>query len=531
MEEQLPLKVRIERERKQRHLMENLQEIREKSRKLRDFIPAAWHVLEPLTPYKRGWAIDCMCDHLEAVHLGQILRLVINVPTGMMKSFLVSVFFQAWEWGPMEKAHLRTISTSFAEDNVNRDCRRTRNLVMSEWYQAAYPHVRLTRKGETSFENTQSGWREGKAFGSLTGSRADRVLIDDPHSTKTAESPVQRAETIRNFRESVPTRINDPKTSAILIIMQRLNVQDVSAFALEYGYEHLMLPMEYEPERRCYSVVNNDTKPEWRCMNTKKQIWLPEMDVDPDDKDFRPPQLVYLQDKRTEEDELLFPERFDREYVDNEKKILGSYAAAGQFQQRPAPRTGGMFERSWFKIVRAAPAPKKVVRYTDLAATEKSKSNPDPDWTASVRMSRSAEGVFYVEHAERFRLSSHKGEERLKALASQDKQIHRRCTQVIPQDPGAAGKAYANYLVRMLAGYNARSERETGSKELRAEPFSAQAEAGNVYLVEGPWNEAFLDELCNFPTGHDDQVDAATGAFKELVKRKELKEGALGGII
>ena len=166
-----------------------------------------------------------------------------------MKSLLVSVFWPAWEWGPQGRASLRYLASSYSENYVKRDSRRMRDLVASEWYQGLWgDKVRLVRAGELSFANEETGFREGVPFPSLTGGRGDRVIIDDPHSTETAESEAERTRTARIFRESVPTRLNDPATSAIVIIMQRLHANDVSgiALSLKLGYDHLCLPMEFE---------------------------------------------------------------------------------------------------------------------------------------------------------------------------------------------------------------------------------------------------------------------------------------------
>ena len=96
----------------------------------------------------------------------------------------------------------------------------------------------------------------------------------------------------------------------------------------------------------------------------------------------------------------------------------------------------------------------------------------------------------------------------------------RRCQIWIPQDPGSAGKFQARYLAGKLAGYAVRTEAEAGDKEYRANPFAAQCEYGMVKLVEGSWNQVFVDELCAFPNAaHDDQVDAASAAFRALVRR------------
>lgn len=304
------------------------EQIRANCQSLSGFVREAWHVVEPSVDYVHGWHIDAICQHLEAVTSGEITRLLINVPPGTMKSLLCGVFWPAWEWGPKGKPQLRYLGASYSEHYAKRDNRRMRDLVASEWYQTLWgDRVKLTRTGEMAFANSCMGSRQGVPFSRLTGGRGDRVIIDDPHSVDGAESEAERLSTVRTFRESVPTRLNDPQRSAIVVVMQRLHEADVSGtiLALGLGYEHLMLPMEFEPERRCRTSIG-------------------------------------FADPRTEEGELLFPRRFPRAVIERDKIPLGSYAVAGQFQQRPAPRSGGLFQRSDFEIVEALPAGAKRCR-------------------------------------------------------------------------------------------------------------------------------------------------------------------------
>jgi hypothetical protein len=180
---------------------------RAKCQTLAGFVREAWHVLEPNARYVHNWHIDAICEHLEAVTDGRINRLLINVPPGSMKSLLVSVFWQAWEWGPKGLRSLRYLATAFNDGPVKRDTRKVRDLMLSEWYQALWPEVRLTRTAEMSFANTPTP-APGRAspFGSLTSQRGDRLIIDDPHSTLTAESQVDRDKTTRQ----VPRRRAEP---------------------------------------------------------------------------------------------------------------------------------------------------------------------------------------------------------------------------------------------------------------------------------------------------------------------------------
>ncbi|WP_353845666.1 phage terminase large subunit [Methylobacterium sp.] len=454
--------------------------IRARCAALAGFIREAWHVLEPNAPLVWNWHLDAFCAHLEAVTAGRLNRLLINVPPGSSKSLVVSVLWPAWEWGPMGRRSLRYLTTAFNDGPVTRDTRKMRDLVLSPWYRRLWPEVVLSRAGETSFANTATGTREGVPFGSLTSQRGDRLIIDDPHSTETAESTADRNRTTRKFREGAINRLNDMERSAIVVVMQRLHEDDISGVIqkLGMGYTHLCLPMEFEVARAC-----------------------------------RTPFFV---DPRSQEGELLDPVRFPRETVEALKRDAGSYAYAGQYQQRPAPREGGLFQRHWFGIVRAAPAGCEWVRAWDLAASD-ARNGGQPAYTCGLLLGRSSDGQqFYIADVRRDRVAGKRLEDMLLKTAEDDTYAVRIS---LPQDPGGAGKFQAQYLVGRLAGYAVRATVESGDKVTRAEPVSAQAEAGNVTLIKGPWNDAFLDELASFPGGSfKDQVDALSRGFQELAR-------------
>lgn len=455
--------------------------IRARCQTLEGFITEFWDVLEPKKELKFGWALRAMCHHLEAVTEGRIQFLMMTVPPGMMKS-LVLVFWTAWEWGPIERPDMQVLATSYSQPNVLRDNVKLRRLIESEKFQTLWPlKLRDDQNAKGKFENTGSGFSEARPFSSMTGGRGDRVKIDDPHSTETAESDTERATTVRIFREGISDRLNDVTKSAIVIIMQRLHEQDVAAVALELdiGFIHLNLPMEFDPERACRTYVDGE---------------------------------LFFEDPRTYDGELLFPERFPPTEIERLKRAKGSYAYSGQYQQRPAPRSGGMFQRGDFEVVDAVPAGAIRCRAWDFAATQQAPGK-QPDWTVGLKMAY-AGGIFYVEDVRRDRWSPNDVEKNLKSTASQDGlDVRIR----MPEDPGAAGKADAATKVKLLAGYNVGVVRPTGEKAVRAKPASAQAEAGNVKLIRGLWNDTFLDEVCSFPNAQfDDQVDAFADALNEL---------------
>lgn len=451
-------------------------------RSLAYFARRAWHVLEPATPLKWGWVLDGICAHLEAVTRGEENRIVMNVPPGTMKSLLTSVIWPAWEWGPAGMPHLKVMRTAHKADLALRDNRKCRMLIQSDWFQKRWPITMMSDQNiKTKFENNKTGFQEAMAFTGMTGSRGDRVILDDPISAHHANSPAHLHDAEIAFRETLPTRVNN-ETSAIVVIMQRLHEMDVTGIIQEYGFKylHFVVPMEYD------ATIAKSTK--------------------------------YCQDPRTEDGELMFPERFGPEQIEELKKTLGVYATAGQLQQRPAPRGGAMFQREWFEknTVSALPAGCRLVRGWDFAATD---DDPGAARTAGVLMAEDKDGNLYIVDSRAEHLSANGVIKLLKLTAAEDKQRYKsRVRGSIPQDPGQAGKAQVQFMIKELKGHRYSSSLESGNKITRAEPFAAQAEAGNVYMVKGDWNKKFLDEIEVFPNGKTkDQVDAAARAFNELI--------------
>lgn len=283
----------------------------------RDFMRQAWPILEPATPYVHGWHVDAIADHLTAVTQGQIRRLLINMPPRHMKSLAISVFWPSWSW--TEQPELRWLFASYALSLSKRDSLKCRRLIESPWYQERWGGVfQLTgdQNEKLRFENDHTGYRLATSVGgAATGEGGDIVVIDDPHNANEAESDTIREGVIEWFDGVMSTRLNDPKRGRMVTVMQRAHSKDVAGHILECGgWEHLCLPAEYEP---------------------KPQVYVTSLG---------------FEDPRTEPGELLWPERFGRAEIDSLKKSLGSYRAAGQLQQRPAPADGGIFKRHWWRF-------------------------------------------------------------------------------------------------------------------------------------------------------------------------------------
>ena len=204
--------------------------------------------------------------------------------------------------------------------------------------------------------------------------------------------------------------------------------------------------------------------------------------------------------------------------LERDPTYLASLKALSRFEREQLlmgnwnvrPSAGMFFQRSFFNVIDVLPRNLTFCRYWDRAATKKTEQN-DPDYTVGLKLAKDPNGVFYVCDMVRLQESPLNVQNAIKNTASQDSVI---CKIGIEQDPGQAGVSEADLLIRMLSGYNVKPYKATKDKVTRASPVSAQAEAGNIRVLRGHWNEDFFRELENFPEAtHDDIVDALSGAF------------------
>ena len=492
---------------------------------LAEFIRQAWHIVEPGAPYIHNWHVDLIAESLEAITEGVELddgtpynRLLINVPPGMMKSLLTNVFWPAWEWGPQNMPHLRYLCASHSMDLAIRDSTKMRRLIESEWYQARWgDRVQITKdqNQKTKFELTSTGFRQAVAAGSITGARGDRVIIDDPHSVEGANSDQQRASTIEWFLEAVPTRLNKPMESAIVVIMQRLHEEDVSGVIIDkdLGYDHIMLPMRYDPGRAF-------------------------------------PTMLGLKDPRKEEGELLFSARFPEAVVDRDEHAMGPYAVAGQFAQSPEPRGGGIIRREWWQKWKQPSYPPfdYVIASIDTAYTTKSENDPSAmtvwgvwkggDQTAVVTRSMGADGQMailnrqYKEEHPRCMLM-YAWAERLELHELIERVQETMDTYGVDKllvENKASGYSVAQEL-RRVYGYDEFFVHLIDPKGIDklARLYSIQhlfAE-GLIYAPDRPWAESVINQTAQFPRGkHDDLVDTTSMALKHLREIGLLVRGA-----
>ncbi len=452
------------------------------SRSLADFVRQAWPVIEPVTPLKWGWVVDAICEHLEAVTAGQIKRLLMNVPPGTMKSLLVSTLWPAWEWGPKDMQHLRYLGTAHKQDLAVRDNTKCRRLIQSGWFQRLWP-VELTgdQNAKTKFENSRTGFREAMAFTSMTGSRGDRILLDDPHSVDDANSKTRLEADVQTFRESLPSRVNNDD-SAVVIIMQRLAVGDVSDVAIELGYEHVCFPMRYEPGSSRHVVGPGDP--------------------------------------RTQDGELLFPERFNENAVKALETALGSVATAGQLQQRPIVRGGNIIKGSWFKLYKVLPQIKYRIVYGDTAQKTKEAN----DYSVFEEWGRGIDGKIYLLDMIRGKWEAPDLESRALTFWAKcrDRDINALgALRSLKVEDKSSGTGLIQ-VVRRKGNIPVKGIERDRDKYTRVCDVLGYIEAGSVCLpVDAPFTSDFLAECESFAAdmshAHDDQVDPMIDAIMDML--------------
>lgn len=434
-------------------------------RHLAEFVRQAWPVVEPPSrPYQPGWHIEAICEHLEAVGRGEIRRLLINIPPRHMKSLAVAVFWPAWTW--IDRPEVRWLFASYAQQLSTRDSVRCRRLIESPWYRGNWGasfELAKDQNQKTRFENDHTGYRLATSVGgAATGEGGDLVVVDDPHNMKEALSKVQREAALVWWDEAISTRLNDPERGGLVIVMQRLHERDLAGHVLEEGgWEHLCLPAEFEPERKALTSIG-------------------------------------FTDPRAEDGELLWPERFGPRVLAEWKRRLGSYGAASQLQQRPAPRKGGMVKLEWFKRYRSPPAnPTRTIQSWDTA----NKPGELNDYSVCGTWVEDERGYFLVDvlkrrlaHPDLLRtVKSHADRWRPAALLVEDK---------------ASGTSLIQHL-RSETRYPVIAVQPRGDKVMRMEVASPTIEAGLVHLPErAPWLADYETELSAFPNSeHKDQAD------------------------
>lgn len=463
-----------------------------------DFVEGAWKYIDP-NPYHYGWHLEAIAEHLQAVARGEIRRLVINVPPRTSKSSMVSVCFPAWTWaqsehGPLSGPHVQFLFASYAQTLSIRDSVKTRRLLESPWYKRNWgKRFSITSDQNTKirFDNDKGGYRLATSVdGSLTGEGGSIIVVDDPHNANEVESDLVRQGTLEWWDQSMSTRLNDPKTGAFIVIMQRLHESDLTGHVLSKdtgNWVHLCLPMRMETDRRCVTPWYVDNR---------------------------------------EEGELLVKSRFGEEEVKELESRLGPFAAAGQLQQRPQPRGGGIFKRNWWVLwdesVSASEGRTKVVfpdfEYIVASLDTAYTTKQENDYSAMTIW-----GVWTDRNENRRIMLIYAWQDRLE-FSPLVKKVHELCTKFkidrLLIESKAAGLSVAQELRTQFNRENwgiQVVDPGRGDKVARAYAIQHLFADEMIYAPDYDWAEKLISQAESFPKGaHDDLVDSMTQALTHL---------------
>ena len=294
-----------------------------------------------------------------------------------MKSLIVSVFLPSWIW--IDKPGYRFLCGSNEGTLATRDSLKMRQIMESVWFRENWGEkVKLStdQKEKTLFTNTARGHRESQGIlGKVTGKRGSMLIWDDPHDAKQAESDVQRQGVLDSYDNAWSSRRNDLANDPIIVIMQRVHDDDITAHLMKkaQGWVRLAIPMRFDAEVT-YDAGKDINKPE-------------------------------LNDPRAEEGELMFPERFPEGAVKDLEEDLGPYGTAGQLQQRPSPKGGGELKKEWLCYYKSKPYGGNRYIIIDPAGERKRGVKGKKDNTAIGVIEYCGEGNYYLIDGVRARLN------------------------------------------------------------------------------------------------------------------------------
>jgi len=448
------------------------------------FVRTFWPeiIKEPLV---WNWHMDVLCLELqrvaERVMAGRPndYDLLANVPPGTSKSTIVSEMFPAWVWTKWPWAQF--ICGSYAHLLGLDLSKKSRDIVQSAKYQQAFGiELREDQNTKGLFQNQHGGWRLScTPTSTATGFHAHFILVDDPLNPKEAASEAKLKEANEWMKDTLPSRKVNKATACTILIMQRLHQNDPSAQMLALGKDPNATPIRHI------------------CLPARLSA------------NVSPAKLR----ARYSAEGLLDPIRLPERVLRNMEAQLGQYGAAGQLMQNPVPAEGGMFK---VVLLQFKPRPvryRRIVRYWDKAG-----SAGKGCYTVGVLMIEDGDGAFGILDVVRGQWDSSTREKMIRMTAEMD---GHSVPVLIEQEGGSGGKESAENTIRKtLVGFRVYADKPVGDKALRADPFSVQVNAGNVWVLQNAhWAKDYIDELQFFPVStYMDQVDASSGAFNYLAK-------------
>lgn len=460
------------------------------------FAAKAFGLIEPGSDFEFNWHLECICEFLEAVHRGEIRRLIINLPPRTLKSYLVARAFPAWVLG--KEPSSKFITTSYGYEVTEQNSMACRRIMKDPWYLDTFPGTRINAELDrnTHFETTQAGqYYAATAMSPLTGMGADYILADDLLKPMEASSETIRNSTNENMRTTFFSRFNDKRTGRFVLVMQRLHEDDPTGHLLkDGGYTLLKLPAE------------------------AKQ-----------------PITIQLGDKTWHmgEGDLLFPSRLSREILDQTRLDMTETHYVGQYLQEPVPMGGGEFQESWLQWYRSGgtkPKEMNIVILVDPAGGDdiNKKKKKLSDWTVMMVVGLAPDNNYYILDIIRDRLNP---TDRIDTLFM----LHRKWNESAGKSPKVGYERYGmmsdihyirekqrqdsyNFPIIELAGRMMKEERirrlipdmQNGRWYLPASLIYIDTEGRKFDLIT-----EMKGEMANFPRARwDDMLDSLSRVYE-----------------
>jgi predicted phage terminase large subunit-like protein len=437
----------------------------------RAFLQKVFTTLAPGQTYVPTWHIDAIADRLERVRRGEIRRLIINMPPRSLKSIAASVAFPAYILG-LDPSR-RIICVSYSGDLAKKHSNDFRAVLESPWFRTTFPTARIGpfKNTENEIELTARGFRMATSVGgTLTGRGGDILIIDDPLKPDDALSETKRTNANQWFTNTLLSRLDDKRTGAIVVVMQRVHMDDLTGFLTEHSdeWEVLTLPA---------IATCDDAIPLWAGNKHLRKLG-----------------------------EALSPEREPLHILEALKLQLGSDAFSAQYQQMPVPPGGAMVKRHWVQRYHELP-PRSEQRVVMQSWDTASKGGPDNDWSVCTTWILAQGQRYYLADLWRGRVDYPSLKAKVVELAKAWS-----ARRVLVEDAGA-GMMIMQELNHKVSGLVA--IRPEGDKATRMAAASAKFEAGQAFLPErAPWLADLEAELFAFPgSRHDDQCDSISQAL------------------
>lgn len=457
---------------------------------IRDFIIPAFSIVSPADEYSHNWHIDCICEHLHALHEGDIKRLIINIPPRSMKSITCTVGFPAWLLG--KDPSTRIITASYGQKLATKHSVDTRLIMESGWYNSVFPETVIAsdQNEKANFMTTKRGYRKATSVGgALTGEGGDFLILDDPMKPDEATSETIRNNTLDWIDQVFMSRLNNPKESRVLLVEQRLHTNDATGHLLnKVDWFNLKIPA------RAHKKVQ---------IELKGQEWL------------------------MQEGDILHEDRLDNKTLESIRNQIGDYAFAGQYLQEPVPPSGAEFKLDWFTLYTKVENHKALNLYmfVDPAGDKKKTTS---DYTAIMLWGLGADKNYYLIDMVRDRLNT---TERVNKIFD----LQRKYSQLTGKPVKVFYKSRS--FIPELHSIKERMQKETyhfplievmekGEKNDRIRRMIAPAQQKRMYIPkylnyidsEGrnrDLTREFLEqEIALFPVAaHDDMLDATSELF------------------